>query len=210
MDFSLQRIDEYFDEYIFGYMFQDISGAIDIKANYLAALGLSVYTEVMGGLVTGNLKSHEDSGANYRAFLPYLGLHYVELEEKIRIWKRVRCGLIHEYFVKEPSLIALKFKEENLPGIYYLENINTVIVAVEHYFKDFKSGVKKYYEELKNGDSDLIAKFEQATNAPSGAIYIHEAVKVSTKFSFDHISVGRLTWKRDDPPPGKSANSSNR
>ncbi len=53
-----KRILAVFDEYIFGFMRTDINAAITGKANYLAALGLVTYTEVLGafeqeGLVRG-------------------------------------------------------------------------------------------------------------------------------------------------------------
>jgi hypothetical protein len=41
----------------------DIPAAINGNANYLAALGLSAYTEIMGGLYYGNLK--EEPGKHY-------------------------------------------------------------------------------------------------------------------------------------------------
>ncbi|MGC1928056.1 MAG: hypothetical protein WA667_03725 [Candidatus Nitrosopolaris sp.] len=43
----------------------DIPSAISCKANYLVALGLSTYTEILGGLYSGNLSGkHRD---NYTA-----------------------------------------------------------------------------------------------------------------------------------------------
>ena len=83
MDIQQGLIDVFFREIVFGFMYNDIDHAIkDAKANFLVALGLSVYTEVMGGLVTGHLKDSRWPSKNYRAFLPYLGSPYEDLDRK--------------------------------------------------------------------------------------------------------------------------------
>lgn len=48
-------------------MFDDIQAAIYGKANYLVALGLSTYTENLGGFLKGDLD--RDLGGNYIAFI---------------------------------------------------------------------------------------------------------------------------------------------
>ena len=49
------------------YMFKDIQTAIDGEANYLAALGLSTYTENLGGLYCGDLQ--HSLGTHYISFI---------------------------------------------------------------------------------------------------------------------------------------------
>jgi len=73
------RIHNFFKEYIFGFMFDDIKVAIIGKANFLAALGLMEYTEVLGGFVTGNLRKKKPGTQqrNFKAFIPYLGQPYI-------------------------------------------------------------------------------------------------------------------------------------
>ncbi len=85
-------IDLFFKEYIFGFMYNDIRRTID-KANFLVALGLSTYTEIMGGFVTGHLQDPRWSRKNYEVFLPYLGTYYEELNHQIGLYTRVRCGI---------------------------------------------------------------------------------------------------------------------
>lgn len=97
MNQQSERALRFFDEYVFGFMRSDIDAAIRGKANFLAALGLVSYTEVLGGLVTGNLGKRSQCGANFRAFLPYLGTDYKALETRgIDIYDTVRCGLVHQ------------------------------------------------------------------------------------------------------------------
>lgn len=155
-----QDVDGFFREYVFGFMYNDVERAIKTGTNFLVALGLSVYTEVMGGLVTGHLKDPRWSRRNYEAFLPYLGDYYKNLHKQIDLFKRVRCGLVHEYFVKGSSIIAVGFIPESTPGVVFEDGV--IKFAVEFYFRDFKAGVQKYYDKLKSGDNNLLLKFKQA------------------------------------------------
>ena len=82
MDSTVKQILHSFDEYIFGFMRADIDAAIRGNANYLAALGLVSYTEVLGGLRTGNLGLRNHSSKNFNAFLPYLGKEYLDYARK--------------------------------------------------------------------------------------------------------------------------------
>ncbi len=49
------------------YIFEDIQKAISASANYLAELGLSMYTENLGGLYRGNLQTNLAN--NYISFI---------------------------------------------------------------------------------------------------------------------------------------------
>lgn len=153
----------FFKEFVFGFMYNDIRQAIDLaKANFLVALGLSVYTEIMGGLITGQLRNPKWSRKNYEAFLPFLGAHYVDLHSQIDLYKRVRCGLVHQYFVKGRAMIAVKFTRGDVPGIVYTGEFDHISISIERYFQDFKAGVQRYYEILKSGDAEALRKFMQA------------------------------------------------
>lgn len=160
---TLDFVEYYFKEFVFGFMYRDIRQTIDLaKANFLVALGLSVYTEVMGGLVTGQLRDPRWSKKNYEAFLPFLGTHYVDLHNQIDLYKRVRCGLVHQYFVKGRAMIAVKSAFSNAPGIVYTSEFDHITIYVERYFQDFKAGVERYYDVLKRGDTEALRKFGQA------------------------------------------------
>jgi len=161
-------IDFYFKEYIRGFMYNDIRRTIDkAKANFLVALGLSTYTEIMGGFVTGHLQDSGWSRKNYEAFLPYLGTYYEELKHQIDLYTRVRCGLVHEYFIKGRFMIARNFDQENRPGVYYDESLDHITIAVENYFQDFQAGVQRFYEILKSDNTEAVEKFMNAVRFPS-------------------------------------------
>lgn len=180
-----QEISDFFNQYIRGFMYNDISNATDkAAANFLVALGLSVYTEVMGGLVTGRLKKPGKASANYRAFLKYMGPYYVQLDSKINLYNRVRCGLAHEYFIKGPGVVARTLADENdssqnVPGITVSSKDapllirtdtgptklppDTIAFGTRNYFRDFRQAVEAYYRDLLRPESiALVANFKQA------------------------------------------------
>ena len=65
------------------YTFDDIQTAIDGKANYLAALGLTTYTENLGGLYCGNLR--RGLGNSYISFInEYFPLCYKQVESQLK------------------------------------------------------------------------------------------------------------------------------
>ena len=97
-------IDDFFKEYIFGFMLGDIKVAIENGLNFLAALGLMEYTEILGGLVTGNLRKKGNAKKNFIAFLSYMGQYYIDLDAEINLYEKVRCGLSHELLGLRGSL----------------------------------------------------------------------------------------------------------
>lgn len=124
------------------------------RAYHLIALALSTYTEIMGGLVTGNLKQKGKSKENYEAFLPYLGIKYVKLNEKLieketSLYHAVRSKLVHEFEPRPSYMIVLS--EEPLEariGIEYLgDHLN---FHLREYYRDFKKGVGNYKKELED------------------------------------------------------------
>ncbi|MGI0012394.1 MAG: hypothetical protein ACREBU_02970 [Nitrososphaera sp.] len=86
MNDQFYMFDLYFENQIRNFMYSGIEETMKRKETFhLCALALSVYTEVLGGLVTGKLKQSGSSGINYQAFLQYLGPAYVELEKEMKL-----------------------------------------------------------------------------------------------------------------------------
>ena len=91
-DDFVRKVDEFFKEYIFGFIYHDIQAAIEGEANYLAALGLVVYTEFMGGLVSGTLGKKGESKNRFYAFWNVMGLEYQTVATKralVKIYSNV-------------------------------------------------------------------------------------------------------------------------
>ena len=160
-------VDGFFRVVVEGCMFHDIDAAIERKANLLAALGLSSYTEVLGGLVTGHLREEGKASSNYRAFLPYLGPQYVNLNNRYDLYKRIRCGLVHEYFIKGSSTVRMESGGPlNCGIIFHGQECHFV---VKKYYRDLKEGIACYRQQLGT-NGDLFARFRQSIR-PKGAKY---------------------------------------
>lgn len=118
------------------------------EANFLVALGLSAYTEIIGGLVTGNLRNPGSGKKNYEAFLSYMGSHYVTLQDTIDLYTGVRCGLVHEYFVKNTAATTVAMLGQGR-GIQYDSNVDHIVFICHAYYTDWKKGVAAYLADLE-------------------------------------------------------------
>ncbi len=175
--------EEFIEVVVKKWMYHDIEEAIKGKANILTALGLMTYTEIMGGLITGNLrgeiigidengkiKKHSRSEDNFKKCIndlfPNEYKNYMDI-----LYEKVRSGLAHEYFIKE--------RNENSTVKYFIDNLgiiennpddpkgekdyglpcaitidnNRVIFHVNQYFKDFKKAVEKYLKEVHESEA---------------------------------------------------------
>jgi len=169
------------------YMCAGIEATMNKKESvYTCALALSTYTEIMGGLVTGKLKDKTQSHNNYDKFLPYLGQKYVELNELIKtkykkelenLYSAVRSKLVHEFALRGSHAIFFyeKAHEDKIGIDLTVPKIivnNTEIKGIPHinflipeYYRDFKTAIAKYYNDLKNwkNNQDILNNFLQAT-----------------------------------------------
>lgn len=135
------------------YIIHDLEKAVEGEANYLAALGLAVYTEFLGGLYRcthdyGNAKS------NYNEGLGKLGNEYEELynSQGDAMYYRVRCGLVHEYLIKDTAKVSMSERSPNNCGMV-IENNNTICFYVIPYLEDFKQAMEEYINEMRTNES---------------------------------------------------------
>lgn len=157
-------------------MDHDIPKAIESNSNYLAALGLSTYTEILGGFRYGDLKTGREANvAGSQRYLDFV-INYFDNREYERInlqlkeaglkglYGVVRSGLIHEYFIKKRSQIVIENKPSSICGISYNpKNDPAIIFYVKKYFEDFKHAFEKYRNQLQGDNSEeLLKKFENA------------------------------------------------
>ena len=138
-------------------MYKGIEVTMENKLHHLCALALSTYTEVMGGLVTGNLKKKGWSRENYEAFLPYLGAKYVDLNSELKgkktsLHQIVRSKLVHEFSPRSSYAILISESIQEKIGIEVNFGYNQTLyltINVREYYYDFKNGVTKYHDDLK-------------------------------------------------------------
>ena len=161
-------------DYIFNWMLKDIKREIEIAksgkdaGNVLCALGLMAYTEFMGSLMPSN-ENVKYSSQIFNEFLRYMGKEYSDLLDvkKINVYDHFRCGLAHEYFIKNTCTIAMlnstegKLKVEGNPieeiekpvncGIIVASNGNYLMV-VEKYYDDLFSACERLIKNLRDKD----------------------------------------------------------
>ncbi len=126
----------------------EIDIAIKEKANYLAALGLSAHTEFLGGLYRFKLEER-NSKQNYDEGLKRLGSEYNNLLKKhCNVYDRIRCGLVHEFFIKGTAIIWLEKQPQYNCGIEFSSD-DCISFYARKYFEDYKKAVDAYIEEMK-------------------------------------------------------------
>lgn len=135
------------------------------------ALGLSAYTEILGGLCYGNLQTDYDQ--NYKRFLKNYfdkkcGCEYMKLDKELRKFKGlygvVRSGFVHKYLLTKKGFVGTYSPIPlNCAILYNPGGDPELQFAVEEYFRHFKCALNRYYDELINQkDFHLIENFNKA------------------------------------------------
>ena len=138
------------------WIYAGIESTMKKESAHSCALLLSTYTEVLGGLVTGNLRERGETKKNFVAFLPYLGDYYVDLHKKIDLYNTVRSKFVHEFSLRPSYLIRVNEKTTDIKG---LESINNHLnFNIREYYRDFKKGVENYKKSLVDSN-ELFALF---------------------------------------------------
>jgi len=144
---SKEDFKNFFEKYVFGFIFSDIKREIELArsgkpaGNFLSALGLLCYTEFMGGILKGHFSGSTKS--RFDAFFNSMGQGYKSLNQRINVYNVFRCGMAHEYLIKENCIIAILKDDETLgigitpEGKYYF--------VVERYFDDFAAACRSLY-----------------------------------------------------------------
>lgn len=147
-----------FDQYVCTFIFTDIERSIRAKTNFLTALGLMTYTEFIGGLISGNGGKSGNARLNFYEAYNRLGQEYVRFDQEIRsrfrnrkrkprdFYDIVRCGLVHEYFVKKNFVIARRRRSHSAPGVCW--EGRKIVIANRNYFHAFRRMCEQYREEL--------------------------------------------------------------
>jgi hypothetical protein len=154
-----------FDRLFRNFIPNDIRRALDdAKANYLAALGLLSYTEILGGFISGNGARTGHAARNFKAALQRFPSEYglvdkalvvidADGKQQTGIYSIVRCGLVHEYGVKAPSIVYASSDGVAKPDRYGVavvtENGRRVIeINCHEYARDFQVAVDSVWADL--------------------------------------------------------------
>jgi hypothetical protein len=175
---SLSEALRFLDTFCEFVIINDIPAAINGQANYLAALGLSTYTEVLGGLYCGDLSGKgKDLNKHYTSFIrdffhpDYMKVNSNLINDGLKgLYGAVRSGLTHEYFIKKISKVEMNNPTPLNCGITYDKNSSPqIIFYVTQYFSDFKIAIKEYYKKLK-GDQYVLTNFSSALHSINSSL----------------------------------------
>ena len=148
----MMTVDLFFSEYVFKFIFGDIQREIDLAkdgrggGNFLSALGLLCYTEVLGGFITGYWKDGM-SRKNFESFFDRLGPEYVAFRGTDDPYKLYRCGMVHEYGPRVPLKIGM-LKGTETCGVWIGKSDGRYAFSVEKYFEDFSRASRDLHKEL--------------------------------------------------------------
>lgn len=161
---------------IMNFMIKDTERAIKEGCNYLVALGLSAYTEIVGGLCYRNLQSNYKQ--NYDRFLENYfddlnGCEYMKVDKQLRhlggLYGVVRVGFVHKYLLTGKGFVATYSPTPLKCAILYNPGGDPEIqFVVSEYFSHFKCALEYYYSKLINErDPHLIENFDLAVTRAS-------------------------------------------
>ena len=202
---SVQEVNDYFEQYVYGFILADIEKEIVLAksrlqvegynqtysggGNYLCALGLLCYTEFMGGIYLKTFK--KSSHQLFNTFFYLMGENYKKFDEelekrtsiinpkkKLSVYEVFRCGMAHEYFIKQSGVIYMLSGTVNLVstmdgekaslhaassmligtvpyGIGILDD-DRYFFVVEQYFIDFSNACRKIHIELMSRPNPII------------------------------------------------------
>jgi hypothetical protein len=157
---SHAEIDAFFNDYVYGFIAGDVQSEIDRArsglpaGNFLCALALLCYTEVLGGVQRGTLARGEGR-ANFEAFFAALGTAYEALQQGgLDVYSVFRCGMAHEYFVKGEATVAM-LKGVEPAGIAQAPG-GRYFFCVERYFEDFIAAARRLHAQLLSGPGPVL------------------------------------------------------
>lgn len=158
-------------------MFHDIDACIDKQVDFVVALALSSYTEVLGGIVNGTLTNIPDNKTNYLSFLSRMKYSPEECE---KYYYLVRCGLVHQYFVKNKSQIGNDIG--NKRGIEVHDGY--IYFDTRKYYNELREAFDEYLTQLKDDialQTKLSQIFANNTVPDSSVVVSSDGSNISTQ-----------------------------
>lgn len=163
---------EYMDT-IKNFMIEDSRRGVGNGLNYLVALGMSAYTEILGGLCNRNLQSDHEQA--YRLFLKNYfdkkcGFEYIKVDKELikdnlgGLYAVVRSGFVHKFLLTKKGIV---YTTSDVPlncAIIYKHGGDPEITFVaSEYFRHFECALNAYYDDLiVKKDHNLIENFDLA------------------------------------------------
>lgn len=161
---SREQIRRIFEKNVFTFMETDVRREVALAklgspcdscgtnpggGNFLAALGLLSYTEFLGSFITGSY-GRGRARNNFNSMYARLGHNYRDFGKSIDVYDVFRCGMVHEYTVKQSADIAM-IRGGELCGIGRQQN-GRLFLVIETYLDDFMVAAKALYTEIMSSD----------------------------------------------------------
>jgi hypothetical protein len=124
-------------------MVNDLWRGVQANENYLVALGLFSYSEILGRNILNKLDVHDDGLPYFKEFtIKYVGYKDEDLK---KLFDSARNGLSHRYFMKHQEGTVYN-DQGNLPCGYEI-SATSIKIYIHTYFKHFVLGLEKYLDE---------------------------------------------------------------
>lgn len=166
-----------YDEICRKFMVEDIRRGIhDARANYLVALGIFSYLEVLGGLLSGNGAQRDKASENFREVVRHLPADYQQLDRSLVVkgadgsshkglYGVVRCGLVHEYAPKGPVVVFNNPGAGAVSGRLGVETtkeggVTKLVVNNNELFRDFEGLVNQIGQMVDGHDPTYFARIK--------------------------------------------------
>lgn len=150
---SGDEIRGFFDDYVFGFMAADVRREIsharagEPAGNFLCALGLLCYTEILGGVRRGTL-APGNGRQNFECFFRELGPAYEQLlDTGADVYTWFRCGMAHEYLIKGSSTVTMLKGVE--PAGVAIGPDGHRYFCVERYYEALDAAARKLHDDLQ-------------------------------------------------------------
>lgn len=157
---SREQIQRIFEHNVFTFMERDIRREVELArlpstcarcgtqpggGNFLTALGLLSYTEFLGSFTTGKF-GQGFARRNFEGFYGRMGDGYRLFGETLNVYDVFRCGMVHEYTVKQSADVAM-LRGAEACGLGRHPN-GRLFFVVERYLDDFMAAARALYEEV--------------------------------------------------------------
>ena len=123
-------------------MVNDLWRGVQAEENYLVALGLFVYSEILGRMILGTIGENGGGSVAFREFTErYIGYSFVNDAEWKEVFDKYRNGFAHEFYIKELRSAVYNEKGSASCGIDISQK--PYKLCIHSYFIHFSKGLEK-------------------------------------------------------------------
>ncbi|HLG34211.1 MAG TPA: hypothetical protein VI757_04970 [Bacteroidia bacterium] len=137
---------KYTDAWPYNWMVNDLWRGVQAEQNYLVALGLFTYSEVLGRMILRTVGISGDGPKAFRKFTEeYVGYKFADDREWKNVFDIYRNGLAHEFFIK--SMGGKVYNEDGTAPCGITISGTFFELRIHSYFIHFTKGLEKAIDE---------------------------------------------------------------